>query len=182
MSAKPNVLLVGALLVMIGCAGLKVDTDYDAAFDFTTLKTFDWAAPPPDEAVDELVEKRVKSAVTGELQAKGFVPSSEAPDFLIAMHVTTKTSTAGSVGVGLSVGIPIGRGVVSVGGGKSEPRVKKEGTLVLDVLDGKARSRIWEGTAVGALNGSLLPEEQQARITHAVAEMLAEFPPKRSRE
>jgi len=181
MRAKQRVLFVGVLLAMIGCARLMVDTDYDAAFDFTKLKTFDWSAPQPDEAIDDLVEKRVRNAVTSELQAKGFVPSSEAPDFLIAMHVTTKTSTAGSVGVGLSVGIPIGRGVVSVGGGKSEPRVKKEGTLVLDFLDAKSRSRIWEGRAVGALNGSS-PEEQQARITHAVAEVFAEFPPKRQRE
>lgn len=179
MRAKRSVLGVGLFLALIGCAGLTVDTDYDAGFDFTRLKTFDWAAPGPDAAVDELVEKRLRSAVNNELQSRGYRLSSEAPDFLVSMLVTTQTSTAGSVGVGASVGIPIGRGVVSVGGGKSEPRVKKEGTLVLDFVDANSRSLIWKGTASAALKGSLSPEEQQARITHVVAEMLSQFPPKR---
>jgi hypothetical protein len=155
-----------------------VDSDYDASFDFSQLKTFDWAPPPANYTIDDLVEKRLRNAVNGELQAKGYALSTDAPDFLISMLVTTETTTAGSVGVGASVGIPVGRGTISVGGGKSEPRVKQEGTLVLDFLDGKSRSVIWKGSATAALKESSSPEAQQDRIKRAVAELLAKFPPK----
>jgi hypothetical protein len=177
MKAQQGVLFVCLVLALTGCAGLAVDTDYDPAFDFSNLKTFDWSPTQPDAAIDDLVEKRVRVAVNNELQARGYVLSSEAPDFLISMLVTSQTSTAGSVGVGASVGIPVGRGTVSVGGGKSEPRVKKEGTLVLDFQDARSRSLIWKGTASAAIKGSSSPEDQQARITRVVTEILAEFPP-----
>jgi hypothetical protein len=168
----------GMLLALVGCAGLAVDTDYDPAVDFTKLKTYDWAAPQADGTTDELAEKRLRLAVDNELRAKGYVLASDAPDFLVSTVVTTQTTTAGSVGVGASVGIPVGRGSVSVGGGKSKPRVKTEGTLVLDFVDAKSRSLIWKGTATAALK-DVSPEEQQARINRVVADVLAEFPPKR---
>jgi hypothetical protein len=161
----------------MGCGHLAVDSDYDPAFDFSKLKSYDWAPPPSDQTIDELVDKRIRTAVNSELQAKGYALSADAPDFVISMLVTTETTTAGSVGVGASVGIPVGRGTISVGGGKSEPRVKEEGTLVLALLDAKSRSAIWKGTASAAIKGSSSPEEQQKRITHVVAELLAKFPP-----
>jgi hypothetical protein len=176
MRVGPRASIVAWCIALIGCGHLVVDSDYDPAFDFSKLKTYEWAPPAP--GLDELVEKRVRTAVNSELQAKGYVLSADAPDFVISMLVTTATTTAGSVGVGASVGIPVGRGTISVGGGKSEPRVKEEGTLVLDFLDTPSRSAIWKGTASAAIKGSSSPEEQQKRITQVVAELLAKFPPK----
>ena len=178
MRGRQSALIVVVCIALIGCARLVVDADYDTAFDFSKLKTFDWAPPPSDRPIDELVEKRLRAAVNSELEAKGYMLSADAPDFVISMLVTTETSTAGSVGVGASVGIPIGRGTVSVGGGKSEPRVKQEGTLVLDFLDASSRSVVWKGTATAALKEPSSPEEQQARITKVVKELLVKFPPK----
>jgi hypothetical protein len=179
MNAKQRVLTVAVVLALVGCGGLKVDTDYDPSADFTKLKTYDWSAPQPNTGTDELAEKRLRNAVNSELQAKGYVLASEAPDFIVSLAVTTQTTTAGSIGVGASVGIPVGHGTVSLGGGKSKPRVKEEGTLVLDFLDPKSRSLMWKGTASAALKGASSPEEQQTRITRVVKEVLAEFPPKR---
>ncbi|MFZ5876588.1 MAG: DUF4136 domain-containing protein [Nitrospirota bacterium] len=180
MRAIYGLLTGGVLLVLAGCAGLSVDTDYDPAVDFTTLKTYDWAPTQADASIDELVEKRVRNAVNTQLQAKGYVLSSDAPDFLVSMALATRTSTAGSVGIGASVGIPIGHGgTVSVGGGKSKPREKTEGTLILDFVNPTSRSLMWKGTAEAGVNGASSPEQQQSRINRVVSELLAEFPPKK---
>ena len=179
MPAIRYVVMIGVVIAAIGCAGLSVDADYDPTVDFTKLKTYDWSATKTDPSIDEFVEKRVRSAVDSQLQAKGYVLSSENPDFLVSMALATRTTTAGSVGVGASVGIPIGMGSVSVGGGKSAPRVKKEGTLVLDFVDPASRSAIWKGTAEAAIRDSVPPEEQQKRINRVVSEVLAQFPPKK---
>jgi hypothetical protein len=118
--------------------------------------------------------------VDTQLQAKGRTAASASPDFLIGMQLSGKTTHGGSVGVGVSVGIPVGRaGRVSVGGGKSKPIEKKEGTLVLDFLDAKTKSLVWRATASGAVEPSSTPEYQQNRINAIVAEMLSYFPPKK---
>src|SRR5262249_35014074 len=132
-----NVLLALATCsVMMGCSAQPtMNIDYDTEADFSALKTYNWM-PATGNAADELLVKRIRSAVDTQLQAKGHELAADNADFLIAMQLSGKTTYGGSTGVGMSVGIPVGRaGRISVGGGKSNPIEKKEGTLVLDFLD-----------------------------------------------
>ncbi len=115
-----------------------------------------------------------------QLKAKGRTEVPENQDFLIAMQLSGKTTYGGSTAVGASVGIPVGRaGTISVGGGKSKPKEKTEGTLVLDFLDAKTQSLVWRATATAAVEPRVSPEDQQARINEVIAAMLANFPPKK---
>jgi len=170
-------------MALAACAtspSADIDFDYDTAADFTALKAYGWMSPTGNAVADELLVKRIRSAVDTQLQAKGRTASTDKPDFLIGMQLSGKTTHGGSVGVGVSVGIPVGRaGRVSVGGGKSKPIEKKEGTLVLDFLDAKTKSLVWRATASGAVEPSSTPEYQQNRINAIVAEMLSHFPPKK---
>ena len=128
-----NIMLVLALCiaVMAGYAAPAVNSDYDTAADFAALKTFDWMPATGNAAGDELLVKKIRNTVDAQLQAKGRRKATDNPDFLIGMELSGKTITGGSTGVGMSIGIPVGRrGTVSVGGGKSKAREKKEGTLV----------------------------------------------------
>jgi uncharacterized protein DUF4136 len=181
MKRAMHALMLG--IALAACAtspSADIDFDYDTAADFTALKTFGWMAPAGNAAGDELLVRRIRSAVDTQLQAKGRTASAANPDFLIGMQLSGKTTYGGSVGVGMSVGIPVGRaGRVSVGGGKSKPIEKKEGTLVLDFLDAKTKSLVWRATASGAVEPSSTPEYQQNRINAIVAEMLSYFPPKK---
>jgi hypothetical protein len=172
-------LALATCIVMVGCAApLNMDFDYDTAADFAALKTYDWMPATGNAAADELLVKRIRNAVDSQLQAKGHALAAGNPDFLIAMQLSGKTAYGGSAGVGVSVGIPVGRaGRISVGGGKSKPIEKKEGTLVLDFLDAKTKSLVWQGTASGAVRPAASPEEQQQRINEVIAQLLARFPP-----
>jgi Domain of unknown function (DUF4136) len=173
-----------ALAVMTGgCAttpGSDVDVtfDYDTAANFDALKSYSWMPPAGNAASDELLVKRIKNSLDTQLQAKGRAPAEANPDFLIGMQLSGKTTYGGSTGVGVSVGIPVGRaGRVSVGGGKSQAIEKKEGQLVLDFVDAKSKSLLWRATASGAVNPGQTPEQQQQRINGVIAEMLSQFPP-----
>jgi len=178
---KNTMLALAAAIAVAGCAApLAVDYDYDTSADFAALKTFAWMPPTGNAVSDELLVKRIKSTVDQQLQAKGRAPAADNPDFLIAMQLSGKTAYGGSTGVGVSVGIPVGRaGRISVGGGKSKPVEKKEGTLVLDFLDGKTKSLLWRATATGAVEPATSPEQQQQRVNDVVAQMLERFPPKK---
>lgn len=170
------------VLVALGIAACatapSVTYDYDTAANFAALKTFAWMPATGNAASDELLVKKIRNTLDSQLQAKGRTPTQADADFLIGMQLSGKTTYGGSTGVGVSVGIPVGRaGRVSVGGGKSVPTEKKEGTLVVDFVDAKTRSLLWRATASGAVDPAATPEQQQQRIDELIAEMLKRFPP-----
>jgi uncharacterized protein DUF4136 len=178
-----TIAVVAAGATAVGCAtpsgDVAVTFDYDTGANFAALKSYSWMPPTGNAVGDELLVKRIKTTVDTQLQAKGPVPAGANPDFLIGMQLSGKSTYGGSTGVGVSVGIPVGRaGRVSVGGGKSQAIEKKEGTLVLDFVDAKSKSLLWRATASGAVEPKSTPEEQQQRINAVVAEMLSYFPPK----
>ncbi len=177
------VLIVSLLFVawfVSGCTTpLVVDYDYDSTFDFKQLKTYDWLPTPPGSQMEDLVEKRVRQAVNSQLQAKGLSQSSQSPDFLIALQGAKKSVETGSVGVGASIGVPVGsRGSMSIGMGKSKPRIKEEGTLILNFIDRSTNAPIWQGSATAKVEPKSSPEEQQQRLNEVMAELLSHFPPK----
>ena len=178
--------VMAADVALVGCAtssgNVDVTFDYDTGANFAALKSYSWMPPTGNAVGDELLVKRIKTTVDSQLQAKGPVPAEANPDFLIGMQLSGKSTYGGSTGVGVSVGIPVGRaGRVSVGGGKSQAIEKKEGTLVLDLVDAKSKSLLWRATASGAVEPKSSPEQQQQRINAVVAEMLSYFPPKDKR-
>jgi hypothetical protein len=183
MMMKNTMLLLVICIAMAGCATpLAVTSDYDTAVDFTALKTFDWMPATGNAAGDELLVKKFRNTVDAQLKAKGRTMTADNPDFLIAMELSGRTTYGGSTAVGMSVGIPVGRaGSVSVGGGKSKPREKKEGVLVLGFLDPKSMSLLWRATATAEVKGSATAEEQQQKISEVIAAMLAHFPPQKQK-
>src|SRR5512139_2200643 len=140
--------IFAALLVAAGCATpLAVEHDYDTTYDFSRLKTYDWLPPQPGNEKEELAAKRWEQAVNDRLKSKGYARSAESPDFLVSMEGVRKTVTGGSTAVGASIHVPVGQhGSVALGGGKSKPRVKQEGTLTLNIADAKTKALIWQGS------------------------------------
>jgi len=163
-----------------GCATpLAIDYDYDTSYDFGKLKTYAWLPSPAGSQIEEMTEKKFVSATNAQLNAKGFQLSSESPDFLIALQGIKKTVETGSVGVGASIGVPVGsRGSISIGGAKTKPRVKEEGTVFLNMVDRQTNTPIWQGSATAKIQPKSSPEEQQQRINEVMAELLKNFPPK----
>jgi len=165
----------------IGCAKtpLVVDYDYDTTFDFSKLRTYAWLPSPPGNQLEDMTEKRFKLAVDTQLQSKNYSQSTESPDFLISLQGIKKTVEKGSTAVGMSIGVPVGqRGSISLGGGRSKPRVKQEGTLILNFVDRQSNTPVWQGTASAEIQQKASPEEQQQRINEVIAELLKNFPPK----
>jgi len=161
-------------------APLPVASDYDTSADFEVLKTFDWMPATGNAAGDELLIKKIRNSMNVQLQAKGRNMSADNPDFLIGMELSGQTISGGSVGVGMSIGIPVGRrGSLSVGGGKGRTSEKKEGTLVIDFVDAKTKSLVWRATVTEAVDPSATPEQKQKKIDDVIAAMLAQFPPQK---
>ena len=84
-----NLILASFLTVFIvGCATMKVKTDYDRDAHFPDVKTFNWLPQPEKPVTDpiahnSLMDKRIKKAVDRELTGMGYQKQSENPALLI---------------------------------------------------------------------------------------------------
>ena len=179
MAMKKILLTLIILYAMAGCATPSpVNLDYDTGANFGDLNTYNWMPASGNASANELLVKKIRNSVDSQLKNKGRKLATDNPDFLIAMEISGKSVYSGAVGVGMSVSIPVGRaGRISVGGGRSKPTEKREGTLVLDFVDAKTNSLLWRATATEAVNPAATPAEQQQMIDSVIAQMLAEFPP-----
>ena len=176
--AGRGVVLMCVIALAGACSSLKVTHDYDMTYDFTKLKTYDWAATQKGNEKEELTMRRIERSIDGNLQAKGYVRSSEAPDLLVSVVGVRRTVTGGSVSVGTGVAVPVGnRASLALGIGKSVPRTSEEGTLVISFTEASSGTLVWQGTASGATKQGASPEEQQKRIDSVIAELLKKFPP-----
>lgn len=176
------ILLMVILVCAAGCAPLTVDYDYDTTYDFTKLKTYDLLPSPPGDQMEDLTEKRFQGALNAQLQAKGYKRSAESPDFLLSMEGIKKTVQKGSTAVGASVAVPVGsHGSVSLGGGKSKPRMKQEGELTVLIAERASGALLWKGMVAAEIKPKRSPEEQQQMINAVIAELLKNFPPKPAR-
>lgn len=181
------VLVVGLAVFCVGCATTQdVGSDYDPVVRFSELKTFGWQPPAADGRVNDLVETRVKAAVVQQLSKKGYEEVSSDPDFTVTYwaQVNTPRSSNVSTGMGMSFGRSSGgsrsrRSSVSVSTNTSNVSQMREGTLVLNFLDGNIL--IWQGSTTGAVEENLSPEERDQRINAAVSRILQEFPPEEPR-
>jgi len=180
---------LAAALAALGCSHLKVETDYDSAFDFEQLRTFAWLDPPITSApeaspVDDLVDpfarnslldKRVRRAVERELLTRGYRRIDDAtPDFALQYHVILKDRTKiRSYPSGYYGYYPYPYGYGGYVGGISSYDYQ-EGTLILDVIDARTQQIAWRGWAVGANRKGYYTD---AKIDEAVKRLIERFPP-----
>ena len=163
--------------LLVGCGGgIKVNTIYNPRTDFSSYQVYDWKPGLrknlPDPRVDSgLVDSRVKSSVTADLQKKGYVlRASGKPDFLIAYHVALK-GKFDSRRLNYHPHRP------DPGGWEVNIRsTYEQGTLILDMVDAKTERLIWRGTAKARVR---LDDNQVARenkVHAAVKKLLKKFP------
>ncbi len=156
-----------------------VKHDYDPQTNFSDLKTFDWMQVPEKAGMDGLIVQRVKNAVNAELKAKGFMMTSNNPDFLIANHIGKKDRVQVS-----SWGYGYGhRGYRGGSWGRSGVSTYQyeEGSLILDFVDTKSKKMIWRGVVKAEVQNADTPEKIDTLINEAVKEILKKYPPSSSK-
>ena len=175
--------VVFILIYLQACSGIKVSQDYDQEYNFTGLKTFAWKPNKNNEygvKDNELVDKRIRTAIVDQLSAKSYtLIDSAAPDFFISYNVTveqkiTSSGSSGSISIGRS---SYGRyGGVGMSSG-SQVRAYDQGTLLIDVTLPLADKLVWRGISTQSVSEHSSPEESTANINETVEKILAQFPP-----
>jgi hypothetical protein len=159
----------------------QVQTDFDHRADFAQYKTYSWQEIKP---ANSLWDSRIKDAVDGQLQAKGWTPVASGGDVAIVAVKMTETQRSlqtfyNSFGNGFGGGGWGWRGFGgfgdSFGDSTTTEHDYKEGTLVIDMFDAKTKQLIWRGSAEDMISDKVSKNEKN--LNKGVDKMFKDFPP-----
>jgi hypothetical protein len=174
-------------LIFAGCTMQpSVETDHQADFDFSSLKTFDVAETKQDTKESILVSpftlSHIHSALKGELGKRYQSAATGAkPDFIVNYHVVIEEkidprSYDELYGFGYYGRVYPYPSRFFYGPGTGL-RVYNQGSLIIDIVDAKTEKPIWRGVSEKRLNRSMAPQQQREVLSRAVIEVMAQFPP-----
>jgi Domain of unknown function (DUF4136) len=161
--------LIPLMLLAVTAFGQTVKSDYDRSADFAKYKTYSWKSV---STKDQLLVDRIKSAVDGQLAAKGLTQVPSGGDIsLVAIEATKNQESLNTFYDGFGGGWRWG------GFGNSYTTVDnyKVGTLVVDMFDTQTKKLIWRGSASDVLSNK--SDKNIKNLDKGVQKMLKHFPP-----
>ncbi|HEY3388621.1 MAG TPA: DUF4136 domain-containing protein [Prolixibacteraceae bacterium] len=165
------ILPVILVIIMAGCASVKISSDYDRKADFQKYKTFNFSKEVDKVTLNDLNRRRLKDAISKEMEAKGY-KIAESPDVLVNAFVKGKTKYSAVANTNYN------GGMFYRGWGSSNTYVDVnksiEGTLFIDLIDVQDKKMIWEGVAEGLVNPRT--ETREDKINEVVGMIFKNFP------
>ncbi len=175
-------LALGTLALLLAACSPRVYVEQDDSAALQGYHSFAWVSPPPGPVRDpildsQILESRVHKAVAADLASRGFqeVAADANPDFMVTYHTAAKQkieSSGASFSFGIVDAFPHGFGAVGFPVGP-DVESRDEGTLMLDVIDGKSKRLAWRGWTTGLLNQDNYSDKS---VNDAVQNILAKFP------
>ena len=160
------------------CTQFTVRADKNPDTDFTRYRTFAWmpiaAAPPRDQDTGSRgIDKRIYSAVEGELQRRGYAPESNATADLLVTFRLLKTDGYDDAHISYTAQWHrhAYREALHAKGDSYD-----RGTLLVDVVARADKALVWRGSASARLLPHRSYDERVARAEAAVAKILETFP------
>lgn len=171
-----TVLQISILLLIVSCAPIRVNTDYEKNTDFSAYKTYNYY-PDMNTGLSDLDTKRLQDILDETLKARGFelshhpdfqinIQSSEYQDFQNSNVGVGLGGTGGNVGGGISIGFPMG-----------QPNVNRQ--IVFDFIDDRSVGLFWQAVSESSYNLKSTPEKREARLRAIVDKVLAKYPPEK---
>ncbi len=159
-----SLLFIILAFVISSCNTVRVTYDFDRATDFNTYKTYNYHQKGIDKLeLNDLDKRRILNAIDAQMTAKGLTKS-ETPDLYLNVLASSKEK------------INIDNGYYGgYWGGGSRVYQYTSGTIIIDVIDDKRNTLVWQGAGSG-LNVSDL-DRKADDIPQAIAEIMAKFPP-----
>jgi hypothetical protein len=160
------------LFVLGNALAQQVKTDFDHQANFSQYKTYSWQTIKP---ANSLWDARIKSAVDAQLTAKGWTQVDNGGDVAIVAIATSHTEkTLQTFYDGMGGGWRW-RGFGGIGEATTTEQDYKEGTLIIDMYDGKTKQLIWRGSSEDTVSNNA--EKNEKNLDKGVVKMFRKFPP-----
>jgi hypothetical protein len=172
-SLRKAPLFLAALLVA-GCSSVETHVDYDRAQNFSSYRTFAFKdVRTPDNPISL---KRVRAAVSRTLGSRGLAESAgEKPDLWVVLHTRAHRQTQVTT---YNPGWGWGWGWRGAYWNAAYVRQIPIGTLMVDLVDTKAKELVWRGSASRVVDADESPQTRDEKVQQAVDKLFDGFPPK----
>jgi hypothetical protein len=151
-----------------------VKTDFDKAFDFSTVKTYSikigttWG--------NDLSQRRVLTEFDEAIAAKGWKKAPEAQaNIQVVLHGATQTKHSASTFYSGMGGYGYRYGGMGMGSAQTVVSEYVVGTLVVDMFDATSKNLVFRGIAEDELSDK--PEKNAKKLEKASEKMFKNFPP-----
>ena len=163
-------------LLVVSCAPIHVNYDYDKTVDFSKYKTYNYFSDMKT-GLSPLDTKRFLDALDLKMKAKGYSLSNN-PDFYIDIKSSEfQASQRNTVGVGVGGGGRNVGGGVSIGIPIGQSQVNRE--ITIDFVDEKGKGLFWQAVSESSFNPNVAPEKREARIHAILDKVLTQYPPEK---
>lgn len=172
---KRTPLLLIALLVIasVGCSSIETKVDYDRAASFSSYKTFAFKdVRTPDSPISM---RRVQAAIDRTLSSRGFAKADGTPDLWVVLHTRTRRQTQVTT---YSSGWGWGWRWRGPYWNTAHVEQIPIGTLMVDLIDTKAKELVWRGSASRIVDADETPRDRDEKVQEAVNKLFDGFPPK----
>ena len=183
MRDRPACVLLLAWFI-VGCAGIQAQSDFDTNARFDTYRSFAWLSEEPGtlpggagtEGVDPLLARRIHESIESHLEARGYrkLDDLAAADFVVSFSLDRREK------IQIQSTPTLGGGYYGYGGWYAGSSVSAtsytEGTLAIDIFDGRSHLAVWHGWASKRVNQTT---DRAALVDEVVSAILAKFPPPR---
>jgi len=146
-----------------------ITTDYDRKVDFGHYKTYSWGKI---QTSDGLWDERVKSAVAGQLAAKGLTEVPSGGDVVVAARDAIRNEQELNT---FYDGFGGRRRFFGTGMATTTVDNYKVGTLIVELFDGTSKNLIWQGSASNTLSNNA--DKNIKSLGKNVQQMFEHFPP-----
>lgn len=162
-------------LLIVSCAPIRVNYDYEKATDFTSYKTYNYYQDI-ETGLNELDSKRLLNAIDAKLRASGF-SLAETPDFFINIQSSEyHESQSSSVGVGVGgSGRNVGGGIsfgIPIGGSNINRQI------IIDFIDENKGGLFWQAVSESSFNPNASPSTKEEKLKAIAEKILSQYPPK----
>ncbi len=176
-----------ALLVPDALARVKVTINFDKAFDFKSVNTWDWGPDGPGsimmartqeddpEAMKKFAEPPIVDAVAVEMTRRGLSRAPSDPHVIVTYYLLLTTSMSAQT-VGQFMDPTMAWGLPLFPQATQSLKILNRGSLVLDLsASGKV---VWRGVAQAEIRLDTPVKKREELLREGVRDLLRRFPPK----
>jgi hypothetical protein len=180
-----TILIAIATATLIACAPIRVTSFTERGVDVGRYRTFAWdridPAVPGDPRLDNnpFFHEYLRGAIDRQLVSRGYEPTMLQPDVRVHYHASSRQGiyTAGPDHAG-----HYGNGVESITERCRDcvVEVYEDGTLLVDLTDGRTGALLWRGVAESGLAGVVNSQTRMEETIERVVERIFARLPRRS--
>lgn len=191
---------IATLCQLSACSTMQAQSSHDPSYDFTRLKSWDWA--PHSGAIETdaaamtseriRLDSLVREHIRDQLNRKGYLQQAGGADFLVAWsfgewQLERRARPGGGYGaVGLMYPGAHGSTIPQPQDGRAPPpsvdpygATYEKAKLEMAVVNPKTQRIVWHASVTDDSDFGYFTSAQRSRIAEAVDKILEDFPPPR---